>query len=71
MEINCSYCKNCDTLWDDKEVEDGLCFDCQEPLIKMVARPVAAQQSVQRTACTCCEDNGCQPGCMCYQGNGE
>lgn len=44
MEINCSYCEKCDTLWDDKEIENGLCFDCQEPVIKMVARPVVASQ---------------------------
>lgn len=59
MEINCSYCEKCDTLWDDKEIENGLCFDCQEPVIKMVARPVAAsQQGVQPTVlCTCGADD--------------
>ena len=55
MEINCSYCENCDTLWDNKDLDaDGLCFDCQSPTIAMVARPTkAAQQSVQRTCASC------------------
>lgn len=53
MEINCSYCENCDTLWDNKDLNaDGLCFDCQLPTIAMVARPTkAAQQGVQADVC--------------------
>jgi hypothetical protein len=31
----------------------------------------ASQHRVRQTACTCCEDNGCQPGCMCYKGDSE
>ena len=43
MELNCSYCKDCDTLWDNKVIDaDGLCPDCEKPTLEMIARPTNA-----------------------------
>ena len=56
MELNCSYCKSCDVLFDNKFVDsDRLCPECDGILIPYIAQPVAIRKIEGATEAVICD----------------